>query len=939
MKKLNVLFFLYISFCVHLLMAQTSFDLNKPIPIDPTVKIGKMSNGLTYYLKHNEKPAYKAELRLIVNVGSIVEDEDQLGLAHFVEHMAFNGTTNFKKNDLIDYLQNMGIEFGADLNAHTGFDETVYKLSVPTDNQEIFDKSLQILRDWADGITFSDEEIDNERGIIAEEKRARGGAGMRMYYQSIPILANNSRYAERTPIGTLDVIMNSEYDAIKRYYRDWYRPDLMALVLVGDFNVEEVEQKIQKIFKSLKSTNRKKRERIYYGIPENEAPAIAIISDTEATNVNASIYYKKQKTEKKTLQDYRTQVLQRLYTGMLRQRLSEVELSTNAPFLAASAGIGNFLADKECYFLRVNLREDNIMEGIRALLAESERARRYGFAASELERYKAALLNNSNIIRKETGKLSSRYYLEQYTDHFTDKRPIPDDEFNYNFYASMFPDITIEEVNQIGKNWIGERNIAMVLNAPDKESLNLPNEAQLNQTLKELATIKIEPYEDNLANVALMVEKPEPADIVETSYNHVVDVNTWRFANGVTVIAKPTDLQNDIISMSGFRPGGSSVAPDELYVSARNAGNIIGASGVNGISAVDLKKLNMGKTVRATPYINYYDDLLRGSSSSEDLERMLQMTHLYFTSPNKDEAVFESHKARMIAITKNANDNPNTLFEHRISEVMSQNHLRSVPLKEAQIEADLELDEAYSFYKDRFSSANGFTFIFIGNFEVEKLKKYVAQYLGSLPSNTNEVSTWKDIGLRRPEGIIKETVVKGIDDKSKVDMRFTGTLNYSPEEKTKMTYLSKLLRIKLNEEMREKMSGVYGVQVSGFATDRPYDWYRMNVRFTCAPENIDALKDKVLEEIDKIKQHGPTAIDLEKVKKAELTNLRDRKKYNGYWESVLKNAYIYGTHPEDALSAEKKIENLTAEDLKKAANTYFDSTNYAEFILLPESEK
>ncbi|MEO9481930.1 MAG: insulinase family protein [Ekhidna sp.] len=939
MKKINVLLFAYMSFCVHLLMGQTSFDLNQQIPIDPSVKIGKLSNGLTYYLRSNEKPANKAELRLIVNVGSVVEDEDQLGLAHFVEHMAFNGTTNFEKNDLIDYLQNMGIEFGADLNAHTGFDETVYKLSIPTDNQEVFNTSLQILRDWADGITFSDEEIDNERGIVAEEKRARSGAGMRMYYQSIPILANNSRYAERSPIGTLDVIMNSEYDAMKRYYRDWYRPDLMALVLVGDFNVDEVEEQIQKIFKSLKSTNRKKRERIYYGIPENKEPAVAIITDPEATSVNASIYYKKEKKEKKTLQEYKTQVLQRLYTGMLRQRLSEVELSTDAPFLSSAAGIGSFLADKDCYFLRVNLKENNVIAGIEALLIESERARRHGFAASELERYKAVLLNNANTLRKETGKLSSRYYLEQYTDHFTDKRPIPGDEFNYNFYASVLPDITIEEVNQIGKKWIGEQNIAMVLNAPDKESVVLPNEEQLIKALKNTSTKEIAPYEDKLANVALMANKPEPGTIVETSYNHVVDATKWRFANGVTVIVKPTELQNDLISMSGFRPGGSSVAPDDLYVSARNASGIIGASGVNGISSIDLKKLNMGKTVRVTPYINYYDDLFRGSSSYADLERMLQLTHLYFTSPNKDQGVFESRKSKMIAITKNTDDNPNTKFEHRISEVMSQNHLRAVSLKEEQIEEGLKLDQVYEFYKERFSSANGFTFIFIGNFEVETLKAFVTQYLGSLPSNTEEMSTWKDIGLRRPEGIIKETVIKGIDDRSKVDMRFTGKLNYSLEERSKMTFLAKLLRIKLNEEMREKMSGVYGVQVSGFATDRPYHWYRMNVRFTCAPENIDALKSKVLEEIDKIKQNGPTVVDLEKIKKAELTNLRDRKKYNGYWESILKNAYVYDTNPEDALNAEQKIEDLSSEDLKNAANAYFDDRNYAEFILLPEIKK
>lgn len=936
MKKIKAVIFMYLGFCVNGLLAQTTINLNKEIPVDPTVKIGKLSNGLTYYLKQNKKPADKAELRLVINAGSVLEDEDQLGLAHFVEHMAFNGTTNFKKNDLIDYLQSVGIEFGADLNAHTSFDETVYKLSVPTDNSEIFNTSLQVLRDWADGITFSNEEIDNERGIVAEELRARSGARMRMYYQSIPILANNSRYAERSPIGKLDVIMNSKYDAMKRFYRDWYRPDLMALVLVGDFDVEEVEKKIQKLFKDLKPVNKKKKERIYFGIPENKDPAIAIITDPEAQNVTAAVYYKRQKAEKKTLYDYKTQVVQRLYSGMLRQRLSEVEVSADSPFLSASAGIGKFLGDKDSYYLRVRLEEDKINTGIERLLEESERARRLGFSKSELERYKSALLNSTNVRKKETGKLSSRYYLEQYIDNFTDGKPIPGDAFDYDFYNNVFPNITVEEVNKIGDEWIGQTNIAIVLNAPDKESLQLPSEGDLMKMLQDLPAKKIDPYVDELANVELMSVKPAPGKIVETSYNNVIDVTKWRFSNGVTVIVKPTKLQNDLISMSGFRPGGSSTVSDDLYVSARNAGNIIGSSGINNITAINLKKLNMGKTVRVTPYINFYDDLFRGSSSFENLERMLQMTHLYFTSPNKDEGVFGSNKARMISITKNVDKNPGTVFENRISAVMSQNHLRAIPLTETQIEEGLKLDEAYDFYKERFSSANGFTFIFVGSFEVEAIKEYAMQYLGSLPSDMDTKSSWKDIGMRRPEGIIRETIVKGIDNKSKVDMRFTGKLKFSLAKKKQMQLLAKLLRIKLNEEMREKMSGVYGVQVSGYAADRPYDWYRMNIRFTCAQENIEALKNKVLEEIEKIKLNGPSEADLEKVKKAELTNWKDRQKYNGYWVGILRNAYEYGFNPERSLSYDKEIMKLTSNDFKEAAITYFNNENYAEFILIPE---
>lgn len=916
------------------LLAQVE-DLSRHIPVDPSVKMGKLNNGLTYYIKHNAKPKNKAELRLVINAGSVLEDEDQQGLAHFLEHMAFNGTKNFPKNELIDYLQSLGIEFGADLNAHTGYDETVYKLSVPTDT-ETFDTSLQVLRDWADGITFDDEEIDNERGVVAEELRARSGAGMRMYYKSIPVITNNSRYAERVPIGKLDVIQNSKYDAMKRFYRDWYRPDLMALVLVGDFDVIETEKKIKKLFKSIKPVKNPK-ERIYYEIPENQEPTVTIISDKEAKGVKVSIYIKNEERDAITLKDYKQVLLQKLYTGMLRQRLSEVALMPNAPFLSSSAGIGNFLGNMDCYYLRASLKEDNINKGIEALFTESERAKQYGFTASELERYKEYLLNNADVRRKESGKLSSKhYYIEKYVDHFTDNEPIPSDEFIYEFYKDILPTIQVDEVNKIGKQWVRKDNIAVVVNAIEKSDLVLPSEKEVIEILDSTTLKNIAPYKDDLGNMKLMAIKPKPGKIESEVYNNVIDVTTWKLANGVTVMAKPTQFQNDLISMSGFRPGGSSVAPDSLYVSARSAGRIIGLSGINDISNTDLKKLNMGKTVRVIPYINYYDELFSGSSSSKDLERMFQMLNLYFTNPNKDENVFNSNKENLKSISKDPGSSPGTFFVNRISEVMSQNHLRAIPLKEQQIENELDLDRVYNFYKDRFSSANGFTFIFVGSFELDKLKKHVAQYLGSLPSNLNKKSTWKDTGLRYANGVIKETVVKGIDDKSQVDIRFTNAFDFSVKKKEKLALLAKLLKIKLTEEMREKMSGVYGVQVSGFASDRPYDWYRMNVRFTCDPENIDKLKNKVLEEINKIKENGALEVDVNKIKEAELANAKEYLEYNSYWSSKLKSAHEYGLNPESILDYEAKINKIDSKMFKNAANTYFDMKNYAEFILIPE---
>lgn len=938
MKNIKTAFILLFFLNANCLLGQTMLidttSLNKKIPIDPTIKMGKLSNGLTYYIKHNAKPKNKAELRLVLNAGSILEDEDQLGLAHFIEHMAFNGTKNFPKNKLIDYLQSLGVEFGADLNAHTSFDETVYKLSVPTD-EKTFDTSLQVLRDWADGITFSHEEIDNERGVVAEELRARSGAGMRMYYKSIPIITNNSRYAERSPIGTLDVIMNSKYDVMKRFYNDWYRPDLMALVLVGDFDVEETETKIIEIFKNIKPVKAPK-ERVYHKIPKNNEPKITVITDKETKGVKVSVYIKKQETDVETLKDYKQEVLKSLYSGMLRQRLSEVSIQSDAPFLSATAGIGNFLANMDCYYLRANLKEDKINEGIDALLTESERAKEFGFTTTELERYKALLLNNADLRRKETGKLSTKYYIEQYIDNFTDNVPIPSDAFKYEFYKEAFPSISVEDVNNVSKQWVREDNMAIVVNAIEKTDLKLPTENEIEEIFKSVTSKNIEAYKDKLGDIQLMPNKPKPGKIINEAYNKKVDVTTWKLANGVTIIVKPTQFQNDLISMTGFRPGGSSVAPDSLYVSARNAGNIIGSSGVNYISKTDLKKLNMGKTLSVTPRINFYDELFSGSSSSKDLERMMQLVNLYFTNPNKDKNVFDAFKENFKSTNKDQDNSPGAYFEKRISEIMTQNHLRATSLTEAQIEEGLNLDDVYDFYKERFSSANRFTFLFVGSFEIDSLKAYVTQYLGSLPSNLNKTSSWRDIGLRYTEGVIKDTIIKGVDDKSKVDMRFVGSFKFSLEEKKKLSLLGKLLKIKLTEEMREKMAGVYGVQVSGYASEIPYNWYRMNVRFTCDPNNVDKLTKKVLEEIEKIKKNGALSEDLTKIKEAELANAKDAMEYNGYWIFKLKEVYKYGLDYESILDYETGINKIDSNMFKEAANTYFNMSNYAEFILFPE---
>ncbi|MFI8379413.1 M16 family metallopeptidase [Leeuwenhoekiella sp. NPDC079379] len=910
-------------------------NLKQQLPLDPSVITGKLDNGLTYYIKENSRPQDKAELRLVINAGSILEDEDQRGLAHFVEHMAFNGTTSFQKNELIDYLQSIGVEFGADLNAHTGFDETVYKLTVPTDDQKIFDTSMQILKDWAGAITFSNEEIDNERGVVAEELRARSGAGSRMYDESIPVITNNARYAKRLPIGSLDVILNSDYEAMKRFYRDWYRPDLMALVLVGDFNAKKAEAQVKSLFSDLEVSQNPKT-RTVYTIETATEPVAKVITDKETQNTTVAFYYKKEHEKTLSFEDYKTSLLESLYSGMLRERFNELTQDKDAPFLSASAGIGFFLGNKDSYFLRANLKDDQILKGIEAVIAESERAKRFGFTETELERYKAKVLQNAVLFKTEADKIPNRIYVEALIDNFTFEDPVVSEDFRYNFYKEILPTITLNEVNAVAQTWVATSDVAIIVNAPEQDLAKLPKEAKLLDILKNAEGLNLKPYVDDMANVALMKNKPQPGKLTATSYNDKVDVTTWEFANGVTVIVKPTTFQNDMIAVRGFRPGGSSVAPDNMYVSAREAGRIVSESGVNSISNIQLQKLNMGRDVKVTPYINYYDELISASSNREDLERMFQMIHLYFTAPNKDANIFGSHKEQLISLYKGADDNPGSYFEKVIAQTMMNNHLRAVPLEVDQIEAELNIDEVYDFYIERFSNANEFTFIFAGNFDPDQIKELSTRYLASLPSNLDEGSNWRDIGLRRVTGKIKKTVNKGIDDKAQVAMRYTGTLDYSPEKLKKLNLLAKVLKIRLTEELREEMGGVYGVRVSGFTTDRPYDWYRMDIRFTCAPENVEVLKDKVFEEIAAIKKNGVSQENVDKIKEAELSNTEEFLNYDSFWIAKIKEAYELGRDYDSFLNYKEDISAIDSDYFKDAAKIYFDETNYAEFVLLPE---
>lgn len=684
----------------------TGQGYNSPIPIDNTVVHGKLQNGLTYYIKHNAQTQHKAELRLVLNVGSTLETDAQQGIAHFLEHMAFNGTKHFKKNDLIKYLESLGVQFGADLNAHTGFDETVYKLTLPTNNETVFDNGLQILRDWADGITLDEIDIDEERGVIIEEMRGRLTGPQRLFTNYIPLLVNDARHAYRFPIGKEDVVKNAPYSEFKNFYDTWYRPDLMSVIIVGDINVEETKNKIVEYFGGMEMpVNAKDRQ--YYNIPDHEGIKVGVFKDKEVENVQLYVYFKKEDKPVLTLGDYREQLIERLFSGMLNQRILEEMEKGEAPLFKVSAGIGRMLANKDAYHITASLNENNIYDGVIFALQEGERVRRFGFTQPELDRYKEQLLNLADLNRMEEGKINSRTYVEQYVDHFTFNTPVPGNEFIYHFYKSNLPEISLDEVNAIAQKWIVKDNVSLVLTGPESPKVAYPTEGELIDLLQSFDKVELDPYVDELAKNKIMEDLPKVGEILATKYNQDLNITELILENGVTVILKPTLLQNSIVNMSGFRDGGSSLAEDKDYVSARYAGEIINESGVNGISKSGINKLTMGKAVKIRPFINFYEELISGASATADIETLLQLTHLYFTNPNKDERVFELYKDKQIAMVQNDGINPSNYFFKQIAIETSGNHLRAVPLSSNQIVEELDLEKSVSFYNERFSSAFG----------------------------------------------------------------------------------------------------------------------------------------------------------------------------------------------------------------------------------------
>ena len=905
------------------------------IPLDPTVRTGKLPNGFTYYIRKNVEPKNRVTLYLANKIGSIMENDDQLGLAHFMEHMGFNGTKNFPKNDLVNYLQKTGVRFGADLNAYTSFDETVYQLPIPSDDPEILKNGIQIMRDWAQDATLSDEEINKERGVVIEEKRLGKGAQQRMQDQFLPMLFNNSRYSNRLPIGTEEVLKNFTPATLRQFYTDWYRPDLQALIVVGDIDVDAMEQTIKDKFSDLKKSA-KAPVRTRYTIPLLDKNQFITVTDKEFPVSVAQIIIKHPESKLITKDDYKSSIVRSLFNQMLGARFAELSKQANPPFLQGGASISPFLAGLDNYSAVVVAKPGEMERGFKAVLTETERVQRYGFTETELERAKQSYLTGMESSFKEKDKTPSNSFVNEYLRHFLEGEASPGIEYEFNLANSLTAGITLNDLNGYSKKYITDVNRDVIIMGPEKDKDNLPNEAAIEKWISEIKQSNVIAYVDQVSNKPLLAATLKGGKIVSESKTAEIGVTELKLSNGVKVILKPTDFKNDEISFSAFSPGGTSLYSDADFQSASFATAIIRSGGIGEFNSVQLPKLLSGKIAFVSPYIAERSEGLSGSTTPKDLETALQLTYLYFTAPRKDAETFKGLIEQQKGGLANRGNDPNSVFADSVSAILGNYNVRRTGPTIEKLN-QVNLDRAFEIYKERFADASDFTFIFIGNFDAEKIKPMLEQYLGSLPSlNRNE--TAKDLGINIPAGKIEKKIFKGQEPKATVRLVFSGDYTYSEKNNNQLDALAEVLTIKLIERLREDEGGVYGAGARASYTKMPKGRYTFNISFGCAPENVDKLINSTLDEINKIKEKGAQALDIEKFIAEETRSTETQIKDNNFWLGYLTTQYQNEENPKQVLTYVESLKELTPELIKSAAKTRL-SDNYIRLVLLPEAKK
>lgn len=920
-------------------LAQTPsapLGLQDRIPLDTAVRTGTLPNGLRYFIRQNPRPANRMTLRLAVKAGSLYEADDQQGLAHLIEHMAFNGSTHFKPGELVSYFETVGARLGPHVNAYTSFDETVYMLDLPTDKTEVVQKGLQALADFGGGLSLTDAEINKERGVVIEEWRGRLGASTRVRDKQVPALYYKSRYAERNPIGKPDIIRNAPAQRLRDFYNTWYRPELMAVIVVGDVKVDDIERLVRESFGPLKARAPKAADPDRT-VPLHTEDLISIVSDPEVTSSSVQILHKRPAESDQSVGDYRRSLVASLFSRMLNDRFGELSRKPDAKFLGAGGGGGGLSPTVETFGLNARVRDGGILDGLTAIQVEARRVRQFGFTQSELDRAKAVTQSFYERAFNERDKNESSSYAQEYLGYFLQDEPSPGIEYERRLVQQVLPTITLADVSTAAAQRLGGEGEVVLAVMPQKDSLKVPVDADIRTALAAADRAAITAWTDSTTTRALVEKTPTPAYVVERRELSELGVTVVRLSNGVEAWLKPTDFKNDQVLFTMYAQGGASVGSKDDYLQAGFATNYTGLSGLGGIKALDLQKMLAGKLASASPFISDATHGISGSAGPADLDTALQLLYLTFTAPGDDPDAFALMKRQLESAVANRGRSPNQAFSEKIESLNTQNHYTSEPLTAEKV-ATLDRARMLSVYKARFANAADFTFFMVGAFKVDAVLPQLLTWVGGLPSTGTKTSAYKDLGVRFPTGIQKAEVQKGREPKAQTLISFYADPSFEPFEQEKVIAATTVLETVLRDALREDLGQTYTVSV-GLAQSPPQ---RENgytaVQFGAAPENMGTMTDRVLTEIRRMQNEGPPADLVAKAREGAKRDYETALKTNAYWMRRLQSVHLLGGNPADILTRSQRIDAVTPALVQEAFRKYFPLDRYTAVTLVPEGD-
>ena len=936
MKKLVA--FIMIFSCVWMTFAQKDLNLNDPIKADPNVTIGKLENGLTYYIRKNGYPKDRVEFRLAVNAGSNQETDEQQGLAHFTEHMAFNGIEGFPGNSMVDELRSKGVVFGADLNAYTSFDETVYMIPMPTDNPGNIDLGLKILRGWAAGLLYDNKEIDEERGVIIEEYRLGLGASDRMRKEYWSILMKDSRYADRLPIGKLDILQTFEYQTIKDFYKDWYRPDLQAVIVVGDIDVKEVEAKIKTVFGNIPAKQNPKKKEIY-GIASNKEPLVAVCTDPEATGSQVMLIRKHQHSAMKTIGDFRQQLCIDLYNTMYDARFEEMTQDPKCPFIGASAGYGDFIGNTDMYGSNAMAKENRINDAVTVLMQEDYRVLKHGFLQTELDRAKEELLERYDKAAKEVEKTESAKFASQYINNFLRQDPIPGAKRENNFAKKLMEDITLDEINALAKGWVTDDNMVAIITAPEKEGVKVPSKEEILSILNDKSLANVQPYVDTYKDQEILEkENLKPGKITNIEKIETVGAEKWTLSNGITVYVKKTDYKNDEILFSASSKGGKTLYSEKDLASADFAADIIDRGGIAGLDYNSLMKKMKGKNVGVSPNIGLLTEGFSGSSSPKDLEFFFQYLNAFFTNPRIDQNAFQLVMDETKEQVKMITAQPMYKYIGKFIEA-AYNHdpyMKQMFSYDDEYFAQVDFDRAVRIYKERFANPADFNFFFVGNYDEKEMKEFVELYLGSMKTDMNKKENYDLSVLKpRPDKASTQTVYAGTEQQGWMGMYITNPIDWNYRNSIIADMIGEALDIQFVKIVREKMGDVYSPMVQMSASKLPISEMTLMILLGCNPDKTDKLAEASLKILNDFKAKGPDKKSMELIKKQMLSTRAKNIQTNRFWLGYISGKVTQDEPIVNPSEYDNIVNSITKKEMVEFMKKYFKPEIYTRADMHP----